>query len=530
MATTFPSSAAGAAPASLPAPSRRDVEELVRQIRSPTFYNRQLSSICQVNGLKSTGVKADLQRRITDLIQLAFSSGNVAQFHQIRQSIDNAAGAMTKRASPAKPPPSRSAPHVNQPVTPAYNGGSTSNGYPQSFGGHSRGPAHRGGLQFHPSPFYTIEAPITDVLSCPVMTQHRNSIHVAIRMNEHPAMQRCVEDTSYRVMVFCAADTSSVQHIAFPHQSELKVNGGDLKANLRGLKNKPGSTRPVDITSQLRLKPSTYTNNIEFTYALTTKKFYLTIYLCKIKSVSDLVSVVSTRQRIPKASVIAEINKKAMDPDVVAVSQVLSLKCPLSYMRLEVPCRGTQCSHIQSFDATSYLQLQEQGPQWVCPICNKPVPFEQLAVDEYVKDILQRTPKSLEVVTIEPNGQWSIKSAEQENGRSANANPSAEGDDEIEIQEVTVVGGRRQDTPKNPTSGQTIGTPVSTNRSSAPRGAGSTSSKRPAPAVIDLTLSSDDEDDEPRPAKRQNRNTNGLRESTGDGLGFFSPTPPQHPP
>lgn len=153
-----------------------------------------------------------------------------------------------------------------------------------------------------------------------------------------------------------------------------------------------------------------------------------------------------------------------------------------------------------------------------------------LTTSRYVKDILQRTPKSLEVVTIEPNGQWSIKSAEQENGRSANANPSAEGDDEIEIQEVTVVGGRRQDTPKNPTSGQTIGTPVSTNRSSAPRGAGSTSSKRPAPAVIDLTLSSDDEDDEPRPPKRQNRNTNDLRESTGEGLGFFSPTPPQHPP
>jgi E3 SUMO-protein ligase PIAS1 len=227
MATTFPSSVAGAGPASLPAPTRRDVEELVRQIRSPTFYNRQLSSICQVNGLKSTGVKADLQRRITDrespaitfpshvppsnhqlltlvlthkqshsvmdsvstiapsqsfllvvrarltysypyvVIQLAFSSGNITQFHQIRQSIDNAAGTMTKRASPAKPAPSRSAPHLNQPATPVYNGGSTSNGYPQSFGSHSRGPAHRGGLQFHPSPFYTIEAPITDVLSCP---------------------------------------------------------------------------------------------------------------------------------------------------------------------------------------------------------------------------------------------------------------------------------------------------------------------------------------------------------------------------
>jgi E3 SUMO-protein ligase PIAS1 len=49
------------------------------------------------------------------------------------------------------------------------------------------------------------------------------------------------------------------------------VNGGDIKANLRGLKNKPGSTRPVDITDSLRLRPASYGNNIELTYALTQK-------------------------------------------------------------------------------------------------------------------------------------------------------------------------------------------------------------------------------------------------------------------
>lgn len=76
------------------------------------------------------------------------------------------------------------------------------------------------------------------------------------------------------------------------------------------------------------------------------------------------------------------VNKKAQDPDVVATSQVLSLKCPLSYMRLDIPCRSLSCTHVQCFDATSYLQLQEQGPQWLCPICNKSAPYEQLAVDE----------------------------------------------------------------------------------------------------------------------------------------------------
>jgi E3 SUMO-protein ligase PIAS1 len=72
-------------------------------------------------------------------------------------------------------------------------------------------------------------------------------------------------------MVFCATEGHGRQDIAFPHQSEIKVNGGEVKANLRGLKNKPGSTRPVDITKDLRLKVPTYVNTIEMTYALTTK-------------------------------------------------------------------------------------------------------------------------------------------------------------------------------------------------------------------------------------------------------------------
>jgi E3 SUMO-protein ligase PIAS1 len=102
------------------------------------------------------------------------------------------------------------------------------------------------------------------------MTQHRSSVHLTVRLTDNLILQRCVDDPSYRVMLFGSTENSGVQDIAFPHQSELKINGGEFKANLRGLKNKPGSTRPVDITSALRLK-SSYTNNIEFTYALTNK-------------------------------------------------------------------------------------------------------------------------------------------------------------------------------------------------------------------------------------------------------------------
>lgn len=106
------------------------------------------------------------------------------------------------------------------------------------------------------------------------MQNHRNCVNVQIRAQDNQQLAQCITDKSMRVMVFCAMENTGVQDIAFPHQSELKVNGGDVKANLRGLKNKPGSTRPVDITDLLRLKIPNYSNTIEFTYALTNKAGY----------------------------------------------------------------------------------------------------------------------------------------------------------------------------------------------------------------------------------------------------------------
>lgn len=105
----------------------------------------------------------------------------------------------------------------------------------------------------------------------PVMQQHRHTVKTTLKVSDHPILSRALNDSTLRVMVFCAGDTQSRQDISFPHQSEIKVNSGEVKANLRGLKNKPGSTRPVDITKDLRLNLPHYTNSVEMTYALTSK-------------------------------------------------------------------------------------------------------------------------------------------------------------------------------------------------------------------------------------------------------------------
>jgi E3 SUMO-protein ligase PIAS1 len=83
------------------------------------------------------------------------------------------------------------------------------------------------------------------------------------------------EDSSLRVLLYCAAksDLSSGNgptDVSFPSQLEVKVNGSEVRANFKGLKNKPGSTRPADITAFITKQPS-YTNSILVTYALTQK-------------------------------------------------------------------------------------------------------------------------------------------------------------------------------------------------------------------------------------------------------------------
>ncbi|KAL9007273.1 MAG: hypothetical protein Q9188_000076, partial [Gyalolechia gomerana] len=135
---------------------------------------------------------------------------------------------------------------------------------------------------------------------------------------ESDVTDKLTTDPSIRVMVFCASEPIShfsKVDIAFPHQVEVKVNMDEVKANLRGLKNRPGSTRPADITTLLR-KRVNYENSLSLTYALThkvsmladcstcTKKFYFVVNLVKQHSVEELVTKLKSGKSISKEQVV----------------------------------------------------------------------------------------------------------------------------------------------------------------------------------------------------------------------------------
>ena len=324
-------------------------------------------------------------------------------------------------------------------------------------------------------------------------------------------------------MVYCSQAQQMIPpakaNIIFPSQMDLKVNDAEVKHNFKGLKNKPGSTKPADITSLVR-KFQGSLNTAQLTYALTKHRYAYAVHLVRYVSSVKLAERVKNGTVIPKHRVLDDMNKSNCDDDVSATSTRMSLKDPISTMRIKLPVRSSHCTHIQCFDGHMFLQLQEQAPQWNCPVCSKVVPLETLCIDKYFEDILDRTPEAIEKVDVEPNGNWTVIKEEEDSQSNDTSNKRrAPYDDDFDDNVVDLV--EVEATTRKSINGESrasLATPGGVSAQSlvtntpkvAPRepsiAQSATSAqrngKRPQ-VTIDLTL---DDEDEPRPAKRQNTN------------------------
>lgn len=475
-----------------------DNQLLIRHV-SNSLIVRQLQAVLKAEGQPASGLKAMLQRRLVSYIEGLINANDTAGINRVKQLIyrpDSPAPARNA-ASPASFPSSNgygSPPVVN--MGPGHYPASTAAAAtPQPYPPQNTSILTR--IHFKESPFYTILKALSNVEQCPVMSTHRNAVKAIVDLP--PADMQQLADKSYRCMVYCAAvdgitPFTKDTEIAFPHQVELRVNDEQISGlNLRGLKNKPGSTRPADITDYILNKKALYRNEVTLTYALTQKKFAFVVNLVKQESVDQLVEKLRVGPFIAKETVIADMVKKNEDSDLVATASIMSLKCPLSTLRINLPVRSTFCSHIQCFDGTSFLQLQQQAPTWSCPTCNKSIGWKSLVVDQYFLNILNNTPKAVESVTIDVDGQWSI-AATATNSPMPDSDDDNLGDEIIEISDSRVARIKDEATPSSVS-------PIAHSSGDASPMARGSSSKRPFSQVIDLT-GSDDEDEQLRPSKR----------------------------
>ncbi|XP_039629432.1 E3 SUMO-protein ligase PIAS1 isoform X1 [Polypterus senegalus] len=212
---------------------------------------------------------------------------------------------------------------------------------------------------------------------------------------------------------FCLSEISCPQEDHFPPNLCVKVNGkpcnlpGYLPPTKNGVEPKRPS-RPINITSLVRLS-TTVPNTIVVSWTAEVGRNYsMAVYLVKQQSSAVLLQRLRSKGiRNPDHSRALIKEKLTADPDseIATTSLRVSLLCPLGKMRLTIPCRSLTCSHLQCFDATLYIQMNEKKPTWVCPVCDKKAPYEHLIIDGLFMEILNSC-TDCDEIQFKEDGTW----------------------------------------------------------------------------------------------------------------------------
>ncbi|XP_040024806.1 E3 SUMO-protein ligase PIAS1-like isoform X2 [Gasterosteus aculeatus] len=211
---------------------------------------------------------------------------------------------------------------------------------------------------------------------------------------------------------FCLSETSCPQEDYFTPNLSVK---GYLPQTKNGVEPKRPS-RPINITSLVRLS-TTVPNTIVVSWTSEIgRSFSVAVYLVRQQSSAVLLQKLRAKGiRNPDHSRALIKEKLTADPEseIATTSLRVSLLCPLGKMRLTIPCRALTCSHLQCFDATLYIQMNERKPTWMCPVCDKKAPYEHLIIDGLFMEILNSC-SDCDEIQFKEDGNWSPMRSKKE--------------------------------------------------------------------------------------------------------------------
>ncbi|XP_052283340.1 uncharacterized protein LOC127880144 [Dreissena polymorpha] len=216
-----------------------------------------------------------------------------------------------------------------------------------------------------------------------------------------------------KVLLRMCRNQKGPQEDCFPAVS-IRVNGAFVKLmSQRDLDKKTAKHEPVDITIAVCRMNNFILLNIDKS--------------SDAVDIDSLISIVAVRPK-PTEAIMKELNihhpdhtrdlvKKHLgshEDDICTTSLRASLYCPIGKMRLTIPCRGRECSHIQCVDATTVLGMMKLRPKLKCPVCDRPAHFEELYIDGLFKEILETVDEKVEEVTFSKDGSWSCKKEKED--------------------------------------------------------------------------------------------------------------------
>ena len=280
---------------------------------------------------------------------------------------------------------------------------------------------------YRPSPFYVVKRALHNNL---IVRKEVFANLRQIKIGENFILEdddiQKLEERKEAVLILSAELDELISNrtslIQFPLITEIRVNGISIPASYtRGVKGKPGTARPPDITQYVASGGGGGARGKRHMLELTIMKpkneeelkknplrdFIMNTYLVEVISMAQIIETLKSRPIFTKESVVERIIGHNKDEEVVATTTFHRLKDPITFIRIKIPIRSSLCDHIDCFDAQSYLMLQMQAPTWLCPICNKVMTFETLAIDGYISDILENTAPDVDEVEVHPDATWS---------------------------------------------------------------------------------------------------------------------------
>ncbi|XP_063674715.1 E3 SUMO-protein ligase PIAS2-like isoform X2 [Bolinopsis microptera] len=289
---------------------------------------------------------------------------------------------------------------------------------------------------------------------------------------------------SYNYMVqiqvrLCLLETSCEQADHFPAFCALKVNGNQAfsfqEPQSSNVKRPPSN--PIDITGHCRLS-SAYPNVLNVTWAANYgQRHCIVVRLVRQHNSQILLDRLKKHIRnVDHSKALIKEKLSCDDNEIATTSLRVSLLCPLSKARIQIPCRPTTCSHLQCFDASIFLQMNERKATWQCPVCDGAAKYGTLAIDAFFKLIISQSPDA-EEIEVFPDGSW--KALTNKPDPSPSESRSSSKPEAISV-----------DSPES--AGPSSSSPTTT----------ATPAATAVHDIIDI-LSSDDEDCAPPPPKKQ---------------------------
>uniref|UniRef100_A0A5S6QN77 SP-RING-type domain-containing protein n=1 Tax=Trichuris muris TaxID=70415 RepID=A0A5S6QN77_TRIMR len=94
------------------------------------------------------------------------------------------------------------------------------------------------------------------------------------------------------------------------------------------------------------------------------------------------------------------------DDDVMLCNVETSLLCPITFTRINIPCRSVKCKHVDCFDAKTFLLSNKCQIEWLCPLCKSRISFNDLRIDSLLTDILSSTQADVLKADVSYDGTW----------------------------------------------------------------------------------------------------------------------------